>query len=238
MLPTIETCFSPSLLHLYDLKGKIVIIIDVFRATSTIATALHQGAKAVIPVASVEECIALGNEIPNSITAGERNGMVVEGLQHGNSPLSYPNSFIQDKTLILTTTNGTRLLHQCLAADEILTGSFLNLDAICSYIVSQKKDVLLACASWKDRYNLEDSLFAGAVYEQVQQHFAMNCDSTRAALHLYKAAKTNLYAFIQDSSHFIRLSKHGLEYDMEYCCMLNKHNVVVKLNGRELLIAK
>jgi 2-phosphosulfolactate phosphatase len=228
-LPKIETCFSPSLLHLYDIKDSIVVIIDVFRATSTIAAALHNGAAEIIPVDSVAKCIELGAQMPNSLTAGERDGKVAEGLQHGNSPLEYPRDFIENKSLVLTTTNGTRLLHMCSDANEIITGSFLNLGAVCGYLVSQKKNVLLACASWKDRYNLEDSLFAGAVYDAIGAHFEMNCDSTRAATHLYKAAKNDLYAFIQDSSHFLRLSKFGLQYDMEYCCKINEHNVLVKL---------
>jgi len=228
-LPKIETCFSPSLLHLYDIKDSIVVIIDVFRATSTIAAALHNGAAEIIPVDSVAKCIELGAQIPNSLTAGERDGKVAEGLQHGNSPLEYPRDFIENKSLVLTTTNGTRLLHMCSDANEIITGSFLNLGAVCDYLVSQKKNVLLACASWKDRYNLEDSLFAGAVYDAIGAHFEMNCDSTRAATHLYKAAKNDLYGFIQDSSHFLRLSKFGLQYDMEYCCKINEHNVLVKL---------
>ena len=234
-LPKLETCFSPSLLHLYDIKDSIVVIIDVFRATSTIAAAVHNGAAEIIPVDSVAKCIELGAQIPNSLTAGERDGKVAEGLQHGNSPLEYPRDFIENKTLVLTTTNGTRLLHMCSDANEIITGSFLNLGAVCDYLVSQKKNVLLACASWKDRYNLEDSLFAGAVYESIGKHFEMNCDSTRAATHLYKAAKNDLYGFIQDSSHFLRLSKFGLQYDMEYCCKINQHNVLVKLVDDKLV---
>jgi 2-phosphosulfolactate phosphatase len=234
-LPKLETCFSPSLLHLYDIKDSIVVIIDVFRATSTIAAAVHNGAAEIIPVDSVAKCIELGAQRPNSLTAGERDGKVAEGLQHGNSPLEYPRDFIENKTLVLTTTNGTRLLHMCSDANEIITGSFLNLGAVCDYLVSQKKNVLLACASWKDRYNLEDSLFAGAVYESIGKHFEMNCDSTRAATHLYKAAKNDLYGFIQDSSHFLRLSKFGLQYDMEYCCKINEHNVLVKLVDDKLV---
>jgi 2-phosphosulfolactate phosphatase len=234
-MPKIETCFSPSLLHLYDISNSIVVIIDVFRATSTIAAVLHHGAKEIIPVSAVDECIRLGSTLENALTAGERDGKVAPGLMHGNSPLEYPREFIAGKTLVLTTTNGTRLLHMCGDAHEIITGSFLNLGAVCDYLLSQQKDVLLACASWKDRFNLEDSLFAGAVYDAIGHAFEMNCDSTRAATHLYRQAKHDLYGFIQDSSHFLRLSKFGLEYDMEYCCKINEHNVLVKLQGDKLL---
>src|SRR5580698_4989865 len=119
--PRLEVCFSPALLHLYDTKDTVVVIIDIFRATSTIAAALHNGAKCIIPVASVAECISIGESIDNSITAGERDGKIAEGLQNGNSPLEYPKEFIDGKTLVLTTTNGTRLLHMIQDAECIIT---------------------------------------------------------------------------------------------------------------------
>src|ERR1017187_1727124 len=109
--PHLEVCLSPALLHLYEVKGAIVVIIDIFRATSTITAALRNGAKSVIPVATVAESIAIGTSIAGSITAGERDGKIAEGLQYGNSPSEYPAEFIKGKTLVLTTTNGTRLLH-------------------------------------------------------------------------------------------------------------------------------
>ena len=111
--PTLHTSFSPALLHLYDVSNSIVVIIDVLRATSTIATALYNGAKAVIPVDSVTRCMELGKQI-DGITAGERDGKIAEGLEYGNSPFEYPREFIEGKTLVLTTTNGTRLLQMAL----------------------------------------------------------------------------------------------------------------------------
>jgi 2-phosphosulfolactate phosphatase len=234
IMPNIEVCLSPALLHLYDTTDKNVVIIDVFRATSTIAAALHNGAKQIIPVDSVAECIRLGELMTGSITAGERDGMVAEGLQHGNSPTAYPTEFIDGKTLILTTTNGTRLLYMVQNAKLILSGSFLNLGAICSYLAKEQGDVLLACASWKDKFNLEDTLFAGAVAEHLlTQGFTHNCDSVRASKQLWNDAKSNLFEYIKDSSHYLRLSKLGLQDDMEYCCQIDKHNVLPKyLDGK------
>jgi len=234
--PRLEVCLSPALLHLYDTKDTVVVIIDVFRATSTIAAALHNGAACVIPVASVEECIALGASIPNSITAGERDGKVAEGLQYGNSPLEYPKEFIAGKTLVLTTTNGTRLLHMVKDAAVIITGSFLNLSAVCDFLLSQGKNVLLGCSSWKDRFNLEDTMFAGAVVDKIGESFEINCDSARMAKHLYRgAAGRPLIDFLKDSSHYTRLSRYGLQHEMEYCTTPDLHPVVPVLKGKELV---
>lgn len=235
--PRLEVCLSPALLHLFDTEGAVVVIIDVFRATSTIATALDNGAKSVIPVASVEECIELGNTIDGSITAGERNGQVAEGLQYGNSPAEYPKEFINEKTLVLTTTNGTRLLHMVRDADTIITGSFVNLTAVCDYLLSQNKNVLLGCAAWKDRFNLEDTLFAGAVCSRIRPYFQTDCDSVRAAQHLYEnVANEKPIEFLRDSSHYNRLSAFGLQKDMEYCATPDLHPVVPVLHGKELII--
>ncbi len=237
-LPALEVCFSPALLHLYNTQDAVVVIIDIFRATSTITAALDNGAKEIIPVSSVADCIAIGEKTPNSITAGERDGKVAEGLQHGNSPLEYPKEFIAGKTIVLTTTNGTRLLHMVQGAHQIVIGSFLNLDAVCNYLLASGKNVLLACASWKDRVNLEDSLFAGAVVNKIGDRFSINCDSARMSRHLYHCAgKAPLLEFLKDSSHYNRLSGFGLVKDMEYCTTPDLHPVVPVLKGNSIVIA-
>lgn len=234
--PSLEVCISPALLHLYNTKGAVVVIIDIFRATSTITAALHNGAKCVIPVASVAECIAIGKSIPGSITAGERDGKVAEGLEYGNSPTEYPPEFIKGRTLVLTTTNGTRLLHMISGASNIVIGSFLNLHALCEFLLLQEKNVLLGCASWKDRFNLEDTLFAGAVINELQQAFDINCDSARAAKYLYDLSGGNFIEFLKDSAHYKRLSAYGLQQDMAYCATPNLHPVVPFLKGRDIVI--
>ncbi len=233
----LEVCFSPSLLHLYDTKDKVVVIIDIFRATSTITAALSNGAEKVIPVASVEECIALGKQNIGSITAGERNGRVAPGLQYGNSPLEYPVDFIKGKTLNLTTTNGTRLLHMVKDAHTIIIGSFLNLTAVCEFLAGQDKDVLLGCASWKDRPNMEDNLFAGAVVNKVKDHFDISCDSAHIALSMYENAltKSSLLEYLKVGSHYHRLAGYGLIKDLEYCTSVDLHPVVPVLRDGALI---
>lgn len=226
--PSLHTVLSPKLLDIYDIENSVVVIIDVFRATSTIATALHNGASKIIPVDDVAKCIAIGNATPNSITAGERDGKVIDGLQYGNSPTEYPESFIKDKTLVLTTTNGTKLLHMALNknASNVITGSFPNLSAVCNYLLEQNKNVFLGCSAWKDRFNLEDTLFAGAVIDKIKDNFDIHCDSSLMAYEMYQLHKHDLKSYIQTLTHWHRLAQYGLEKDMEYCVSIDVANVL------------
>jgi 2-phosphosulfolactate phosphatase len=237
--PSLYTSLSPALLHLYDISNSIVVVIDILRATSTITTALYNGAKEVIPVDSVSRCIEIGKQI-DGITAGERDGKIAEGLSYGNSPFEYPEEFIKGKTLVLTTTNGTRLLHMALdkGAKEIVIGAFTNLSAVCNHLLEMKKDVMLACAAWKDRVNLEDTLFAGAVVSRIKEHFDINCDSSHMAESLYNIGNDNLYEFLKknDASHYHRLTGFGLEKDIRYCLTEDAANVLpVYTNGRLIM---
>ena len=239
--PSLYTSFSPALINLYDLSNSIVVIIDVLRATSTIATALHNGAKAVIPVDSVSRCIAISKQI-QGISAGERDGKIAEGLEYGNSPFEYPRSFIEGKTLVLTTTNGTKLLHIALdkGAKQIVTGSFPNLAAVSDYLLAQNQPVVLGCAAWKDRVNIEDLLFAGAVISKIKDQFDINCDSSQVAATLYATAKDDLYAFMKakNASHYLRLFNYGLEKDIRYCLTPNQAPVLPFYENGQLILQK
>lgn len=237
--PTLYTSLSPALLHLYNVRECIVVVIDILRATSTIATALYNGAKEVIPVDSVEKCIRLGKEMA-CITAGERDGRIAEGLQYGNSSFEYPREFVEGKILVLTTTNGTKLLHAAVAkgANEIITGSFLNFSAVVNHLLDQKKNVILACAGWKDKVNIEDTLFAGAVISRLRNDFTIDCDASNMAACLYEQAKNDLYEFMRDNnaSHYHRLMDFGLERDIRQCLTPDMANVLPYYINERLVI--
>lgn len=237
--PTLHTVLSPALLHLYDLSNTVTVVIDVLRATSTIATALYNGAREVIPVDSVERCIQLGKELA-CITAGERDGQVAPGLQYGNSSFEYPAAFIGGQTLVLTTTNGTKLLHMALAkgATEIVTGAFLNLSAVCDHLAGLGKNVVLGCAAWKDKPNMEDTLFAGAVVSRIREHFTIACDASHIAENLYQLAEDDLYEFMKknDASHYHRLTNFGLERDIRHCLTADLANVLPEYVDGKLIV--
>ena len=235
----IFTCLSPALINIYDISNSIVVIIDVLRATSTITTALYNGAASVIPVATVPRCVELGKAL-GGITAGERDGKVAEGLSYGNSPFEYPREFIEGKVLVLTTTNGTKLLHMALdqGAEEIITGSFPNLTAVCDYLIKSDKNVLLGCSAWKDRVNIEDTLFAGAVVSRIKDHFSVECDSSKLAESLYHEAGPDRFEFMKkrEATHYHRLMKYDLEKDIRYCLTEDQANVLPIFQGDRLVV--
>lgn len=236
--PSITTSLSPPLLNLYDVSSSIVVIIDVLRATSTIASALYNGAKSIVPVDSVADCIKLGKQM-DAITAGERDGQIAEGLKYGNTPLQYTPDFIKGKTLILTTTNGTKLLHMALTegAKGILTGSFCNISSVCDYLVRENKNVILACAGWKDRVNIEDTLLAGAIVNRVKENFHQNCDASQISESIYLLAKNDLFGFMKEknASHYNRLMGFGLEEDIRYCLTEDNANILCLYDGGRLI---
>ena len=220
--PSLHTVLTPSLLDLYEVHDSIVVIIDVFRATSTMATALYNGASKIIPVDSAELCIEMGKQT-GGITAGERDGKIIPGLSYGNSPSEYPRSFIENKTLVITTTNGTKLLHMALkqGAKEVITGSFPNLSKVVSFLKEQNANVILGCSGWKNRFNIEDTLFAGAVIEAIKDQFTIHCDSSFMANQLYNMHKNDMPNYIKTLTHWHRLAAYGLEEDMQYCVSMD-----------------
>ena len=204
----VEVVPSPALFPVYfDNSNCTVVVIDVFRATSAICAAFESGIDSLIPVATLEEAIAYKEK--GFLVGAERNAEVVEGFDFGNSPLGFQGGQFKDKTLVLTTTNGTKAVEMAKPAKKVVIGAFTNLTAVCDYIEKEDKDVLLLCAGWKDRFNLEDTLFAGAVASKISQNlrFTNLSDSTIAAIHMYKSAEGDLYNFLGESSHRKRLSR-------------------------------
>ena len=227
----IEVCFSPSQFHLFQNNEAIVVVIDVLRATSAICAGLYAGVKSIIPVATIEEAFAYKND--GYIVAAERDGQVVEGFNFGNSPFDFMNPSLKGKDIVLTTTNGTQAIKVANGCKQMLIGSFLNLDVICAYLIIQKMDVVFLCAGWKNKFNLEDTLFAGAVAKQLihSGHFNAHCDSTIASIALFESLGGNLFQSLKHSSHFHRLSNLDLEKDIKYCLTFNMAPIIPEVVG-------
>jgi 2-phosphosulfolactate phosphatase len=220
----IDVCFSPELLHLYDLKGKAVVAVDILRATSTMVTAFANGASHIFPVMQLDECQQYASK--GCLIAAEREGIKAEGFDLGNSPFSYTSENVKGRAIAITTTNGTRAIRLSEQADEIIVGSFLNLNAVVEYLKQLNLDVLVVCAGWKGNFNLEDTIFAGAVVERLQDNFSFENDAALASLHLYQAAKTDLLGFLRKSSHVRRLEHLEIHKDIEFCMQHDVFNVL------------
>ncbi len=231
----IEVCLSPELLHLFEVKGKSVVIVDILRATSSIVTALAYEVGCIIPVATIDECKKLKES--GCIAAAERNGQMVEGFDLGNSPFSYMESHLKGKKIALTTTNGTLALSKSKDAERIVIGAFLNISSIAKFLNSKAEDILIVCAGWKGHANLEDTLFAGALIEILKPNAIIEQDSALLANTSYQQAQKNMFEYLSHSSHFKRLQRLGVEKDILYCLEIDKYQVVPILKGDMLIPA-
>jgi len=223
---SIDACFSPYLYPVYKDNESIVVIIDILRATSAICTAFENGAEKIIPVATVEE--AKKYKENGFLVGAERHGVPVEGFELGNSPFHYMGEHVKGKTIVLTTSNGTQAIEAAKDAYKVVIGSFLNIDALCSFLSEEKRNILLLCSGWKNKFNLEDALFAGAVTEEISRHvnnFYFG-DACLALKYLYQMAKKNPNKFLSYSSHKERLKGLNLKEDIRYCLTPNQTKVI------------
>lgn len=219
----VEVCFSPRQFDLYRSDFEICVVIDVLRATTAICTAIEHGVEAIIPVSTVEEAMAYREK--GYLAAAERDGKIVEGFAFGNSPFAYMNPELKGKTIVLTTTNGTYAIHKAAEMPTVVIGSLVNLDVLCNWLIAQHKDVLILGSGWKDKFNLEDTICAGAIADQLIESrlFKADEDSTVAAKFIYRSARDNMFSFLRASSHRRRLRKLNLNEDVKYC--LNPNTV-------------
>ena len=213
----VTVCISPALYPFYAQKETIVIIVDIFRATTSMCAAFNNGARSIRTVATVEEAIHYKEK--GHLVAAERNVKKCDFADFGNSPFDFTHEKVADKEIIFTTTNGTRAIEMALDADEILIGAFSNITTLTNHCNSKKKNVLILCSGWNNRFCLEDTLFAGALTEKLIKtgKFCSDSDATLAALELWKIAQPDLLNYICSTEHYERLKSNGLENSVEYC---------------------
>ncbi|MGV3557584.1 2-phosphosulfolactate phosphatase [Larkinella arboricola] len=234
-MKTIDVCLTPDLLHLHSdsLENSIVIVADVFRATSCMVTAFAHGVNSIIPVATVEECSQLQSR--GYLAAAERNAKMIEGFDLDNSPFSYMDERLIGANIAMTTTNGTYAITRSRNAVKVLVGSFLNLEAIVRFLQGERYDVMILCAGWKGRVNLEDTLFAGALIERLKDEYMVPEDSGLMAWRLYTQGKNDLPGFLATSSHVRRLHRLSIHKDIIYCLQHDLYDVIPVLRGSTLV---
>lgn len=231
----VEVCFTPGEYQYFKDEFEIVVVIDVLRATSAICAAFDNGIAAIIPVPTVEE--AWEYKKKGYLAGAERKGQIVDGFDFGNSPFSYMKEDFKGKEVVLTTTNGTKSLDVAKDAGSVVVGSFLNLTVLSEWLANQEKNVLCLCSGWQDKFNLEDTICAGAISDYLIStgNFTSEEDSSIAAKYLYLSAKDNYFGYLKSSSHRRRLKNLNLNEDIKYCLTPNQTNVIPILKDGKLV---
>jgi 2-phosphosulfolactate phosphatase len=234
-MKTIDVCVSPELMHLYDVRNRTIVVVDILRATSCMVTAFAHGVESIMPFANLEDCRKMKSK--GYITSGERNGEKVAGFDKGNSPFEYMGDQVKKQKIAFTTTNGTQAIEKSKGAKKVIIGSFLNVTAVTKYLLISEHDILVVCAGWKGKVNLEDTLFAGALVEKLKNHIVPDCDAPIAAQHLYNLASGDLMKFLANSSHVKRLNRLNIHKDIEFCLTPDQYPILPVLAG-DVLVAR
>lgn len=234
---SIEICFTPALYgHIMTEPPFTVAIVDILRATTSICAAFDNQVKEIIPVATTEE--ALDYKHKGYLIAAERNGIKLDFADFGNSPDNFTKEHVRGRSIVYSTTNGTQTIKKINNGKPVVIASFINLSAVSKYIASRNQNLVIVCAGWKNKFNLEDSVYAGALTtELLKLGMTMNCDSAQAAVDLWSIAKENPVAYIQKAMHRERLKKLNLDSILEYCFTLDQTNVVPVFDGHRIINA-
>ena len=213
----LSVCLSPKLFECYNTENNIIVIIDLFRATSVISTAFEYGISKIIPVTSLGDALKFKNK-KNHILAAERNTKLVEGFDYGNSPYHYMEKNIKGKTLVLTTTNGTKAINLA-KGNKIITASYINFHSVVNYLNSTTNDVTILCSGWKNFLNLEDTILAGHISQVLMKNglFSSDCESVTISKQMYLNSKIDILEFLSNSAYRKRNNSEELIRDTEFC---------------------
>ncbi len=230
---SVEVCLSPVLFP--DILAKddfVVVLVDILRATTTICTAVANGVEAIIPVATHDEARRL--KAQGFLVASEKDGVQLDFADFGNSASSFTREAIGGKTLVYCTTNGTGALEIAKGASGIAIGAFINISALTGWLTRQRQDVVVLCSGWKNRFCLEDTLFAGALTARLLETglFHTECDSAQASMDLWSLARGDVLGYIEKAAHRHRLKRLGLDDVLPYSFTCDLVQVVPVFDGR------
>jgi 2-phosphosulfolactate phosphatase len=234
----LDVVFTPGEVDGAKLAGRAIVVIDVLRATSTMIEALSNGARAVIPVDTVERAVRTAGEIGRNevLLCGERESKPIEGFQLGNSPQEFTPERVTGKTLVMTTTNGTQALLAGEAGRRCLIGAFLNARAVTQTLV-EEPDVVLFCAGREGRFAMEDAVCAGLIGRQLAESCSIRgTDSARAAMRLANSLGQPPLRFLRRTAAGWQLRKLGLSRDVEYCGVLDRYARVPEFRDRRITL--
>lgn len=219
----IDVVFLPAEASGIDLSDVTCVVLDIFRATSSIVTAMANGCQAIMPVVSVEQAKQLAGEKTEFLLAGERQSQKIDGFDFGNSPFDFSRDKVQDRQIIMTTTNGTAAIQATATAFRTLIGSFINAGAVCRQAKQYGKDVLIVCSGTNRVFSLEDALCAGLLVENLLSYGnVVLTDAAFGAALMYKHAQTQLAEVARNSRNGMRLCGLERTQDIEYCLLIDR----------------
>ncbi|MBY0587498.1 2-phosphosulfolactate phosphatase [bacterium] len=233
-MPILSVHLTPALVGPVDLADRLVVVIDILRATTTMLYALAEGASVIIPVAEVDEASDLASRLPDTtvLLAGERKGSPIAGFDLGNSPKEFTASIVADKAIVFTTTNGTRAILHAGLARRVLLGAFVNFSAVCHELLADGGDVSLLCAGTDGAVALEDTLFAGAVVEFLQNRgdYLLD-DGARLAWDTFEGHGSVLLSAFEVAAGGKNLAEIGLNEDLSWAAKIDRFGILAEVKG-------
>ncbi len=239
----VDLFFTPNQTDEMALRGKTVIVIDVLRASTTIAAALRSGAKEIIPVTTVESAVKISGNLFGDVIllAGERNGRMIEGFNLGNSPLEYTEEKVKGKSIIFSSTNGSQAMVKARYAREMSVCGFINISAATNALVAGRRDFVILCAGKSGMFSIEDAVCAGMVLHKLSEDSTIDLelsDAALAAFTLHKAFGRNILKMLKNSEHGRYLAGIGFAEDLNTCAGIDTIPVLPQFVGSVLKIRK
>lgn len=236
----LDVAFLPKEMEGKDLSDTVCIVLDIFRATSSIVTAMSNQCKSIFPVLSVEDAHALAKEMAQPVLfAGERQSIRIDGFNFGNSPYEFSTDMVKDKTIIMTTTNGTVAINATKGSYRTIIGAFVNASAVCEQALKYGKNIMIVCAGTDRLFSLEDALCAGLLIKILSANVNSEqvlTDSARAALLMYEQAKNELVAVAINSRNGKRLFDLDRTDDVKYCFKTDMFSIVPEYRDNKIAL--
>ena len=232
----VEVCFSPAIFATQHRDDQVVVVVDIFRASSAICYAFANGVQEIIPIEDVEEARRYKED--GYLVACERKGIKADFADFDIGPENFTPDVVLGKTLIYSTANGTKTIQKAALCKRVVIGSYLNLTALANWLVRQDSDVIILCSGWKNRFCLEDSVFAGALVEQLLRtdRFTTECDSALASLDLWAMAEKDLLGYIEKASQRGRLRNYKMDSSIKLCHTLDLAKIIPVLKSGKLVV--
>ena len=236
----IDLYFTPSEIQDSDLADKLVIVVDVLRASTTAAVALANGAREIIPVASIDAAGELKQKLGKEhvLLCGEREGVKIEGFDLGNSPAEYESKVVKDKALIFCSTNGSKAMLKGSQGALCLVGGLINLSEILRFILREEKELTIICSGSAGKFSFEDAVAGGKYISDLEKKLGRELDKNdgaRAALYLFRREEADLYSALRNSFHGKYLVTLGFEADIREAAKLDSVPVVPLLSGGRIV---